>query len=160
MGGMGGAQPLAVKMNGGVCLDVEVDEARIKRRVANKYCDVLVTSLDEALSLALSAKRERKALSIGLVGNCGEIHPALIKRGVKPDVVTDQTSAHDPLGGYVPIGLSVKEAEGLRASDPTEYVKRSLKSIAIHVRAMIAFGSKGSIVFEYGNGIRAQAKEA
>jgi urocanate hydratase len=160
MGGMGGAQPLAVKMNGGVCLDVEVDEARIKRRVANKYCDVLVTSLDEALNLAQSAKRERKALSIGLVGNCGEIHPALIKRGVKPDVVTDQTSAHDPLGGYVPIGLSMKEAEGLRASDPTEYVKRSLKSIAIHVRAMIAFGSKGSIVFEYGNGIRAQAKEA
>src|SRR5205823_8733648 len=100
------------------------------------------------------------ALSIGLVGNCGEIHAALIKRGVKPDVVTDQTSAHDPLGGYLPIGLSVKEAEGLRASDPTEYVKRSLKSIAIHVRAMIAFGSKGSIVFEYGNGIRAQAKEA
>ncbi len=132
MGGMGGAQPLAIKMNGGVCLDVEVDEARIKRRVANKYCDALVRSLDEALNLALSAKKDGTALSIGLVGNCGEILPELIKRGVKPDVVTDQTSAHDPLGGYIPIGLSVKEAEGLR----------------------------GSIVFEYGNGIRLQAKEA
>ncbi|TLZ96803.1 MAG: urocanate hydratase, partial [Methanobacteriota archaeon] len=114
MGGMGGAQPLAIKMNGGVCLDVEVDEARIKRRVANKYCDALVRSLDEALNLALSAKKDGTALSIGLVGNCGEILPELIKRGVKPDVVTDQTSAHDPLGGYIPIGLSVKEAEGLR----------------------------------------------
>src|SRR5947208_223666 len=160
MGGMGGAQPLAIKMNGGVCLDVEVDEARIKRRVANKYCDALVRSLDEALNLALSAKKDGTALSIGLVGNCGEILPELIKRGVKPDVVTDQTSAHDPLGGYIPIGLSVKEAEGLRVSDTEAYLKRSRKSIAIHVRAMIALGSKGSIVFEYGNGIRAQAKEA
>ncbi len=160
MGGMGGAQPLAIKMIGGVCLDVEVDEARIKRRVANKYCDALVRSLDEALNLALSAKKDGTALSIGLVGNCGEILPELIKRGVKPDVVTDQTSAHDPLGGYIPIGLSVKEAEGLRVSDPEAYLKRSRKSIAIHVKAMIALGSKGSIVFEYGNGIRLQAKEA
>lgn len=160
MGGMGGAQPLAIKMNEGVCLDVEVDEARIKRRVANKYCDVIVHSLDDAIDLALSAKEERKALSIGLVGNCGEIHAELSKRGVKPDVVTDQTSAHDPLGGYIPIGLSVKEAEDLRASDPNEYVKRSRESIAIHVRAMLAFGVKGSVVFEYGNGIRARAREA
>jgi urocanate hydratase len=160
MGGMGGAQPLAVKMNGGVCLDVEADEARIKRRVANKYCDVLVHSLDEALNLAKAAKQAGKALSLGLVGNCAEIHPELLRRGVKPDVVTDQTSAHDPLGGYIPIGLSVKEAEGLRVSDPKAYLQRSLKSIATHVKAMIAFGNKGSVVFEYGNGIRAQAKEA
>jgi urocanate hydratase len=160
MGGMGGAQPLAVKMNGGVCLDVEVDEARIKRRVANKYCDVLVHSLDEALNLAKAARRERKALSIGLVGNCADVHPELVKRGVRPDVVTDQTSAHDPLGGYIPIGLSVKEAEGLRASDPEAYIRRSRESIAIHVKAMLALGSQGSVVFEYGNGIRAQAKDA
>ena len=160
MGGMGGAQPLAVTMNGGVCLDVEVDEARIRRRVENTYCDVLVRDLDEALDLAMDAKAEGRPLSIGLVGNCAEVHPELVRRGVRPDVVTDQTSAHDPLGGYIPKGLSVKEAADLRASDPKEYVRRSLESIAIHVRAMLSFLRAGSVVFDYGNNIRGQAKEA
>ncbi len=160
MGGMGGAQPLAIKMNEGVCLDVEVDEARIKRRVDNRYCDLLVHDLDEALEVARNAVEEKKPLSIGLVGNCAETHPELVRRSVRPDVVTDQTSAHDPLGGYIPRGLSVKEAADLRASDPTEYLRRSQESIAIHCRAMLEMLHKGSVVFDYGNNIRGQAKEA
>lgn len=160
MGGMGGAQPLAVTMNGGVCLDVEVDEARIRRRVETGYCNVLVRDLDEALTMAEEAKRDGRPLSIGLVGNCAEVHPELVRRGLKPDVITDQTSAHDPLGGYIPQGLSVREAADLRASDPKEYVRRARDSIADHVRAMLAFQRAGSVVFEYGNGIRGQAKEA
>src|SRR2546427_11179356 len=110
MGGMGGAQPLAVKMNEGVCLDVEVEEARIRRRVANNYCDRLVSGLDEALEMALAAKAEGTPLSIGLVGNCAEVHPELVRRGIHPDIVTDQTSAHDPLGGYIPKGLTGENA--------------------------------------------------
>lgn len=160
MGGMGGAQPLAIKMNEGVCLDVEVDEARIQRRVDNHYCDLLVRDLDEALRLAKDAAKETKALSIGLVGNCAEVHPELVRRGVIPDVVTDQTSAHDPLGGYIPRGLSVGEAADLRKSDPKEYLRRSRESIAIHCRAMLDLLHKGSVVFDYGNNIRGQAKEA
>ena len=160
MGGMGGAQPLAIKMNEGVCLDVEVDEARIKRRVANRYCDRIVYHLDEALDMALDAKASGTPLSIGLVGNCADVHPELVKRGIKPDVVTDQTSAHDPLGGYIPRGLTVTEAAELRASNPDEYVRRSRESIAIHVRSMLAFLRSGSVVFDYGNNIRGQAKEA
>ena len=160
MGGMGGAQPLAIKMNEGVCLDVEVDEARIKRRVANKYCDRIVYELDEAIAMALEAKASGTPLSIGLVGNCAEIHPELVKRDVTPDVVTDQTSAHDPLGGYIPRGLSVQEAAELRVANPSEYVRRSRESIAIHVRAMLEFLRRGSVVFDYGNNIRGQAKEA
>src|SRR5947208_2840733 len=131
MGGMGGAQPLAVKMNEGVCLDVEVEEARIRRRVANRYCDRLVSDLDEALQMALAAKSEGTALSIGLVGNCAEVHPELVRRGIRPDVVTDQTSAHDPLGGYIPKGLTVETAAELRTRDPQEYVRRSRESIPI-----------------------------
>src|SRR5467141_146409 len=146
MGGMGGAQPLAVKMNEGVCLDVEVEEARIRRRVANKYCDRLVSDLDEALELALAAKAEGTPLSIGLVGNCAEIHPELVPRGIRPDVVTDQTSAHDPLGGYIPKGLTVEQATDLRSQDPNEYLRRSRESIAIHVRAMLDFLRSGSVV--------------
>ena len=160
MGGMGGAQPLAIKMNEGVCLDVEVDEARIQRRIDSKYCDLLVRNLDEALDLATEAVKEKRPLSIGLVGNCAEVHPELVRRGIRPDVVTDQTSAHDPLGGYVPRGLSLPEAEGLRASDPEEYVRRSRESIAIHCRAMLDLLHRGSVVFDYGNNIRGQAKEA
>jgi urocanate hydratase len=160
MGGMGGAQPLAITMNGGVCLDVEVDEARIRRRVETGYCDVLVRHLDEAVSTAVDAKAAGKPLSIGLVGNCADVHPELVRRGVRPDVVTDQTSAHDPLGGYIPQGLDVKAAAGLRASDPAAYVRRARDSIAVHVRAMLAFQRAGSVVFDYGNGIRAQAHEA
>jgi urocanate hydratase len=160
MGGMGGAQPLAVTMNDGVCLDVEVDEARIRRRVDKKYCDVLVDDLDEALGLAGDAKAAGRPLSIGLVGNCAEVHPELVRRGLRPDVVTDQTSAHDPLGGYIPAGLSVEEAADLRASDPHGYVRRARESIALHVRAMLSFHRAGSVVFDYGNNIRGQAKEA
>ncbi len=160
MGGMGGAQPLAIKMNGGVCLDVEVDEARIRRRVDNHYCDLVLRDLDEALEVASDAVHEKKPVSIGLVGNCAEVHPELVRRGVRPDVVTDQTSAHDPLGGYVPRGLSVKEAAELRKSDPERYVKRSKESIAIHCRAMLDLLHRGSVVFDYGNNIRGQAKEA
>src|SRR5204863_491451 len=127
----------------------------------HRIVDALRSLRDDETLIVQSGKpvaifKSHRDASIGLVGNCGEILPELIKRGVKPDVVTDQTSAHDPLGGYIPIGLSVKEAEGLRVSDPEAYLKRSRKSIAIHVKAMIALGSKGSIVFEYGNGIRAQ----
>src|SRR5437879_8210929 len=160
MGGMGGAQPLAVKMNEGVCLDVEVEEAHIRRRVANKYCDRLVSDVDEALEMALAAKSAGTALSIGLVGNCAEVHPELVRRGIRPDVVTDQTSAHDPLGGYIPKGLTVESAAELRTRDPQEYLQRSRESIAIHVRAMLDFLRAGSVVFDYGNNIRGQAQEA
>ena len=160
MGGMGGAQPLAIKMNEGVCLDVEVDEARIQRRVDNRYCDLLVRDLDEALGLVRDARRDGKALSIGLVGNCADVHPELVRRGLRPDVVTDQTSAHDPLGGYIPAGLDVKGASALRTSDPAEYLRRSMASIAVHCRAMLDMLHKGAVVFDYGNNIRGQAKEA
>ena len=160
MGGMGGAQPLAIKMNEGVCLDVEVDEARIKRRVDNHYCDLLIRDLDEALEVAQDAVKEGKPLSIGLVANCADVHPELVRRGIRPDVVTDQTSAHDPLGGYIPRGLSVKEAADLRKSDPKEYVRRSKESIAIHCRAMLDLLHTGSVVFDYGNNIRGEAKDA
>src|SRR3989454_10592931 len=160
MGGMGGAQPLAIKMNEGVCLDVEVDEARIRRRVSNGYCDRIVFELDEALEMALDAKASGTPLSVGLVGNCADVHPELVQRRIRPDIVTDQTSAHDPLGGYIPRGLSVSEAIALRSKDPKEYVRRSRDSIAIHVRAMLDFLRAGSIVFDYGNNIRGQAKEA
>ena len=160
LGGMGGAQPLAVTMNGGVCLAVECDEKRIKRRVSIGYCDVMVADLEKALSMALEAKRKRKALSIGLLGNCAEVHPRLVEMNVVPDVVTDQTSAHDELGGYIPKGLSVDDAAKLRVSDPDEYRRRAFESIGIHVRAMLDFKAKGSVVFDYGNNIRAQAQKA
>jgi len=160
LGGMGGAQPLAVKMNGGVCLAVEVDESRIRRRQDNKYVDHLARDLDEALAICNAAKREGRAETVGLLGNCADVLPEVLGRGIVPDVVTDQTSAHDPLGGYIPQGLTVREATELRASDPATYRRRALASIAVHVRAMIKFQERGSIVFEYGNGIRAHAKEA
>lgn len=160
LGGMGGAQPLAVKMNEGVCLAVEVDEKRIRRRVEAGYCDHLVKDIDEALDMALDAKKNRLPLSIGLLANCADTHPEFFKRGIVPDVVTDQTSAHDALNGYVPRGLSVDEAADLRKNDPQTYLKRSYESMMIHVKAMIDFMRKGSIVFEYGNNIRGQALEA
>ena len=160
LGGMGGAQPLAVKMNGGVCLAIEVDEARIRRRLEKKYVDHLVRDLDEALAIVRNAKAERRAETVGLVGNCADVLPDILGRRVEPDVVTDQTSAHDPLGGYIPQGLSVQDAGELRKADPTTYRKRSLASIGVHVRAMIKFQERGSVVFEYGNGIRAHANEA
>jgi urocanate hydratase len=160
LGGMGGAQPLAVTMNGGVCIAVECDEKRIDRRMKAGYCDMKTNDLDEALKLAMHARRNKKALSIGLLGNCAETHPQLVERGVTIDVVTDQTSAHDELGGYIPKGLSMGAAAKLRASDPDEYRRLAMESIAIHVKAMLAFMRKGSIVFDYGNNIRGQALKA
>jgi urocanate hydratase len=160
LGGMGGAQPLAVTMNGGVCLAVECDERRIKRRVSNRYCDVMVDDLEKALDMAIAAKKKGKALSIGLLGNCAEIHPRIVETGIVPDVVTDQTSAHDELGGYIPKGLTVEEAAKLRSSNPDEYRRRAIDSIGIHVRAMLDLMAMGSVVFDYGNNIRAQAMKA
>ena len=159
LGGMGGAQPLSVTMNGGVCLVVECDESRIKRRLDIGYCDVMVDDLDRAVKMALDAKKRKKPLSIGLLGNCADTHPALVDMGIVPDVVTDQTSAHDELGGYIPKGLSVREATKLRGTNPGEYRKRALESIAIHVQAMLAFRKRGAVVFDYGNNIRAQAQK-
>jgi urocanate hydratase len=160
LGGMGGAQPLAVTMNGGVCLAVEVDPSRVQRRVETRYCQVMETSLDEALRRAEAARRDKQPLSIGLVGNCAEVLPALVERGFRPDVVTDQTSAHDEVNGYVPAGLSLDEAVELRTSDVDTYVERSLQSMRDHCAAMLAFQKTGSVVFDYGNNLRGQAQRA
>ncbi|TET70403.1 MAG: urocanate hydratase, partial [Candidatus Zixiibacteriota bacterium] len=160
MGGMGGAQPLAATMNGAAILCVEVDKSRIEKRLNTGYCDKMATELDEALRLVLEAKEQKKSLSIGLVGNCADTHPEIVKRGVTPDVVTDQTSAHDELNGYVPGGMSLQEALDLRKKNPTEYAKRSYESMARHLRAMLDFQKAGSVVFDYGNNIRGQAQKA
>jgi len=160
LGGMGGAQPLAVTMNGGVFLGIEVDPARIKRRLETGYLDVKADRLEDALILALGAKEKRTAKSVGLVGNAAEIYPEIVKRGIVPDLVTDQTSAHDALMGYVPAGLPLDEALELRKKDPKHYVQRSMESMAIHVKAMLELQKKGSVVFDYGNNIRAQAFQA
>jgi len=160
LGGMGGAQPLAVTMNEGVALVVEVDEARAARRREMGYVDRLSHDLDEALGWARSAAAEGRAESIALVGNAAEIEPDLVRRRERFDVVTDQTSAHDALNGYVPTGVTVAEAAELRRSNPEEYVRRSMASMAEHVRAMLALQSAGAITFDYGNNIRAQAQAA
>jgi urocanate hydratase len=160
MGGMGGAQPLAVTMNEGVCLDVEVDRARIERRLKTGYCDAMTDSLDEAVAMVREACEQKIPRSVGLVANAADTHPEILKRGVIPDVVTDQTSAHDALGGYVPNGMTLEQAIELRKSDPKEYVKRAMRSIAVHVEAMLGFKAKGSVVFDYGNNIRGQASQA
>jgi urocanate hydratase len=160
LGGMGGAQPLAATMNEGVFLGVEVDPARIKRRLETGYLDVTVDRLEDALILALGAKEKGIAKSIGLTGNAAEIHPELVKTGIVPDLVTDQTSAHDALNGYVPAGLTLDEAIDLRRKDPKEYIRRSMESMAAHVEAMLELQKKGSVVFDYGNNIRAQAFQA
>ena len=157
LGGMGGAQPLAVTMNGGVALCVEVDPSRIERRLDTLYLDTSANTLDEALTLADEAIRERKPLSIGLLGNAAEVYPEMVRRGRVPDLVTDQTSAHDPLNGYVPVGYDVQQAAMLRASDPDEYERKSLASMAVHVRAMLDLQRMGAVVFDYGNNIRQQA---
>ncbi len=160
MGGMGGAQPLAVTMNGGVCLDVEVDRSRIQKRLDTGYCDTMADDLDEALELVAEAVKERRPLSVGLVGNCADTHPAMVERGLVPDVVTDQTSAHDALAGYVPAGVTLEEALELRGSDPDTYVEMSMRSMADHCRAILAMQSKGSVAFDYGNNLRGQARDA
>ncbi|MBI3268019.1 MAG: urocanate hydratase [Planctomycetes bacterium] len=160
LGGMGGAQPLAATMNDGVFLGVEVDTRRIERRIQSEYCDVLATSLDEALAKVDEARRAGRPLSIGLVGNAAEVLPELARRGVVPDLVTDQTSAHDALNGYVPAGLPFEEALRLRASDPADYVKRSMASMAAHCRAILDLRRLGAVAFDYGNNLRGQAKAA
>jgi urocanate hydratase len=154
LGGMGGAQPLAVTMNGGVVIAVEVDRARIERRIATRYCDVLAESLDEALRLAEDALAKGTALSIGLVDNAATVYTEFVNRNVTPDFVTDQTSAHDPLNGYIPEGLTLEEAAALRKADPKTYEARSRQSIAKHVRAMLELQKRGAVVFDYGNNIR------
>ncbi len=159
LGGMGGAQPLAITMNEGVCLAIEVDESRIDRRIENAYLHVKTNNLEEALKLALEAKTEGKALSIGLVGNAAEMLPVLLQQGFIPDVLTDQTSAHDPLNGYVPSGFSLREAEKLRKKAPAKYVSLSKESIAVHVNAMLTMQQKGATTFDYGNNIRQVAKD-
>ena len=158
LGGMGGAQPLAVTMNGGVALCVEVDPARIERRIKTRYLDRETDDLDEALRWVDEARSAREAVSIGLVGNCAEVLPNLLARGFAPDLVTDQTSAHDPLAGYVPMGLSLDDAAELREADPEEYQRRSFDSMARHVEAMVGFLDAGAVVFDYGNNLRAGAE--
>ncbi|MGQ0506858.1 MAG: urocanate hydratase [Myxococcaceae bacterium] len=160
LGGMGGAQPLAATMNGAVFLGVEVDESRARRRVETRYLDVIAKDLDEALRLCDEAKANKQAKSIAVIGNCADIYPELVKRGIRPDLVTDQTSAHDPLNGYVPHGMSLAEAIALRTKDPDTYVRRSRESMAVQVRAMLDFKRLGCHVFDYGNNIRAEAKQA
>jgi len=160
LGEMGGAQPLAVTMNDGVALVVEVDRRAIQRRLDKGYCDVVVESTSEALTMVRDAARAGKPLSVALLGNSAEVLPALVQGGFRPDVLTDQTAAHDPLAGYIPEGLTIEEAADLRASDPKGYIARSMESIAKHVRAMLQIQDQGAIAFEYGNNIRKMAKEA
>jgi urocanate hydratase len=159
MGGMGGAQPLAATMNGAAFLGIDVDPERIKRRVKGGYCDVMVTSLDEALRILKNAVRKCEAISVGLVGNCADLIPELAKRGVVPDILTDQTSAHDPIGGYVPNGMSPEAALELRKTSPQEYRRHALAAMAEHVQGMLDLQKLGAVTFDYGNNIRTFAYE-
>jgi urocanate hydratase len=161
LGGMGGAQPLAATMNGAAFLGVEVNPERIERRLRTGYLDRISRNLDEALGLVQEARQERQALSVGLVGNAAEVMPELVRRGVTPDVLTDQTSAHDTLNGYVPLPrFPGEDLDALRRDDPEEYVRRALDSIALHMTALLEMQSRGAVTFEYGNNLRAQAVEA
>ncbi|MBZ5581853.1 MAG: urocanate hydratase [Acidobacteriia bacterium] len=160
MGGMGGAQPLAATMNGASFLGVEVDPQRIQRRLETGYCDRLARNLDEALRLMEDARSRKQALSVALAGNCADVLPELVRRGFTPDALTDQTSAHDPLNGYVPNGMTLDAARALRARDPEEYVERSMAAMGAHVEAMLALQRRGAVTFDYGNNIRTQAKKA
>jgi urocanate hydratase len=160
MGGMGGAQPLAATLNGAVFLGIDVDAERIERRVRTGYCDRIAFNLDEALDICEDAREQKRSLSVGLVGNCAELLPEILRRGLQVDAVTDQTSAHDPLNGYVPAGLSLDEATALRKSEPDVYIKRSLESMAIHVESMVRLKRQGAVAFDYGNNIRKHAYDA
>jgi len=160
MGGMGGAQPLAATLNGAVFLGIDVDPARIERRVRTGYCDRMAMTLDEALDICDDAREQKRAISVGLVGNCAEVLPELVRRGVPVDAVTDQTSAHDPLNGYVPAGMTLDEATELREKDAAAYVEKSMESMARHVEAMLALKRAGAVAFDYGNNIRKQAFDA
>ena len=159
MGGMGGAQPLAATMNGAAFLGIDVDPERIKRRVKTGYCDVMVTNLDEALRILKNAVRKGEATSVGLVGNCADLIPEMARRGVVPDLLTDQTSAHDPIGGYVPNGMTLEAALELRKRNPEDYKKRSMAAMAQHVQGMLDLQKLGSVTFDYGNNIRTFAFE-
>jgi len=160
MGGMGGAQPLAATMNGACFLGIDVDPHRIERPLATGYCDRLAHDLDDALRILREAQANRHALSVGLVGNCADVLPELLRRDFVPDVLTDQTSSHDPLNGYVPNGMSLEEARRLRASNPDDYLARSFHSMGVHVEAMLALQKRGAVTFDYGNNIRTQAAKA
>ena len=160
LGGMGGAQPLAATMNGALFLGIDVDRTRIEKRLQSGYCDKIATTLDEALALIDEARNKKEAVSVGLVGNCADVLPEMVKRGVVPDVLTDQTSAHDALNGYVPNGMTLEEALQLRTENPDEYIERSMRSMGVHVEAMLALQKRGAITFDYGNNIRTQAKKA
>ncbi len=159
MGGMGGAQPLAATMNGACFLGIDVDPARIEKRIQTGYCDAISYDLDDALRQLNEAQRQGRALSVGLVGNCADVLPELVRRGIVPDVLTDQTSAHDALNGYVPNGMTLDEALRLRRENPDEYIKRSLAAMAKHVQAMLDLKRMGAVTFDYGNNIRAQAQK-
>lgn len=159
LGGMGGAQPLAVTMNDGVVIAVEVDETRIQRRLDTRYLDMKVDTLDEAIRLAEEAKEKEKALSIGLLGNAAEILPEMVRRGFVPDIVTDQTSAHDPFNGYVPAGVTLEDAREMRQASPDAVVKKAKESMAVHVEAMLEMQKKGAVAFDYGNNIRQVAHD-
>ncbi|PEK55742.1 urocanate hydratase [Bacillus toyonensis] len=154
LGGMGGAQPLAVTMNGGVVIAIDVDKRSIDRRIEKRYCDMYTESLEEALAVANEYKEKKEPISIGLLGNAAEILPELVKRNITPDLVTDQTSAHDPLNGYIPVGYTLEEVAKLREEDPERYVQLSKESMTKHVEAMLAMQEKGAITFDYGNNIR------
>lgn len=160
LGGMGGAQPLAVTMNEGVAIIVEVDEDRIQRRLKTNYVDTMVRDVDEALNIAFDCRKEGKPYSIALLGNAADVYPEFVRRGVIPDVLTDQTSAHDELNGYVPHGLSYKEALRLRKENPQDYIKRAYESMAAHVQAMLELQKRGAKTFDYGNNLRGQARKA
>ncbi len=160
LGGMGGAQPLAATMNGALFLGIDVDRTRIEKRLQSGYCDKIATSLDEALAMIEQARKKKEAVSVGLVGNCADVLPEMVERGVVPDVLTDQTSAHDALNGYVPNGMTLAEALDLRAKNPDEYIEQSMRSMGVHVEAMLALQKRGAITFDYGNNIRTQAKKA
>ena len=159
LGGMGGAQPLAATMNGAAFLGIDVDRSRLEKRIETGYLDVMTDNLDDALKLVLDAKKNKIPLSVGLLGNAGEILPEILKRNIIPDILTDQTSAHDTLNGYVPMGMSFDQAKELRKTNPTEYIRLSRKTIVKHVEAMLEFQRRGSITFDYGNNIRGEAKE-
>jgi len=159
LGGMGGAQSLAATMNGAAFLGIDVDRTRMKKRIDTGYLDVMTEDLDEALKLVLDAKEKKIPLSVGLLGNAGEILPKILERKITPDIITDQTSAHDTLNGYVPMGMSLDEALDLRKSNPNKYISLSKKTIVEHVKAMLEFQARGSVAFDYGNNIRGEAKE-
>ena len=157
---MGGAQPLAATMNGACFLGIDVDPQRIAKRIGTGYCDRTTTDLDEALQIFEEARSKGEAISVGLVGNCADVLPELARRDIVPDLLTDQTSAHDALNGYVPNGMSVDAASALRREKPDEYIRRSMDAMGVHVAAMLELKRKGAVTFDYGNNIRAQAKKA